>query len=45
VQEAKSTSALNHPNIIHLYDIAEGDGAQFIGMEYVAGETQRNECF
>ncbi len=39
VQEAKAASALNHPNIIHLYDIAEADGVQFIAMEYVAGET------
>ena len=39
VQEAKAASALNHPNIIHLYDIAEADGVQFIAMEFVAGET------
>ena len=39
MQEAKAASALNHPNIIHLYDIAEADGVQFIAMEYVAGET------
>src|SRR5215510_9588505 len=39
VQEAKAASALNHPNIIHIYDIAEGDGIQFIAMEYVPGKT------
>jgi Tol biopolymer transport system component/serine/threonine protein kinase len=39
VQEAKAASALNHPNIVHIYDIAEADGVQFIAMEYVAGKT------
>ena len=39
VQEAKAASALNHPNIVHIYDIAEADGVQFIAMEYVAGRT------
>ncbi len=39
VQEAKSASALNHPNIITLYDIDQQDGIDFIAMEYVAGKT------
>jgi serine/threonine protein kinase len=39
VQEAKAASALNHPNIVHIYDIADADGIQFIAMEYVAGKT------
>jgi len=38
-QEAKAASALNHPNIVHIYDIAEADGMQFIAMEYVPGKT------
>ena len=39
VQEAKAASALNHPNIIHVYDIDTADGVTFIVMEYVEGKT------
>src|SRR5712692_1336012 len=39
VQEAKAASALNHPNIVHIYDIADADGIQYIAMEYVPGKT------
>src|SRR5512136_2600664 len=39
VQEAKSSSALNHPNIIHVYDIDQQKGTDFIAMEYVPGKT------
>src|SRR5437867_149048 len=38
VQEAKAASALNHPNIITIYDIDRADGADFIAMEYVPGK-------
>jgi serine/threonine protein kinase len=39
VQEAKAASALNHPSIITIHDIASQEGCDFIVMEYVAGKT------
>src|SRR5690349_4411911 len=39
VQEAKSASALNHPNIITVHDIETSGETPFIAMEYVDGKT------
>jgi len=38
-QEAKAASALNHPNIITIHDIASENGTDFMVMEYVEGKT------
>src|SRR5205807_1524095 len=39
VQEARMASALNHPNIVTVHDIACEAGVDFIVMEYIRGKT------
>jgi len=39
IQEARAASALNHPNIVTLHDIANDGGVDYLVMEYVPGNS------
>lgn len=41
VQEAKAASALNHPNILTVYEIGEFENSRYIATELIKGETLR----
>jgi TonB family protein len=42
VDEAKLAAQLNHPNIIHIYDLGKIDSSHFIAMEYIEGRDLRS---
>jgi serine/threonine-protein kinase len=41
-QEARAVLALNHPNILTVFEIGEADGSFYIATEYIDGETLRH---
>jgi len=41
-QEAQAVSALNHPNILTIYEVGKVDGTHYIATELVEGDTLRH---
>jgi serine/threonine protein kinase/tetratricopeptide (TPR) repeat protein len=44
-QEARAVLALNHPNILTIFEIGESDGTFYIATEYIEGETLRQSLW
>jgi serine/threonine protein kinase len=39
LREARAASALNHPNVVTVYEVDTSDGVDFIAMEYLEGKS------
>ena len=39
LREARAAAALDHPNIVRIFDVSRHNGTPYLAMEYVAGET------
>ncbi|MEC8023060.1 MAG: serine/threonine-protein kinase, partial [Myxococcota bacterium] len=37
--EARTSAKLNHPNLVQIYELGECEGAYYIAMEYIRGES------
>ncbi len=41
LKEARAIAAISHPNVAHIYEVADVEGQPYLAMEYVEGETLR----
>jgi serine/threonine protein kinase len=44
LSEARIAADLNHPNIVHIYDIGHAEGTYYIAMEYIDGADLMDIC-
>ena len=44
LDEARIGAQLNHPNVVHVYDVDEHEGVPYIAMEYIVGEELVQLC-
>jgi eukaryotic-like serine/threonine-protein kinase len=44
LNEARAVAALNHPNIVQLYDVGEHGGTLYLALEYVDGDTLKERA-